>query len=304
MKATIQVAFVFPLALAIAGCEDGDAKSPYDISVSQGRSAIGFSDRVTQATKRFEELGGDVRTRCGDFPNFATRVGDTDPELVRKIVVAADRAGTDGAYAEEHRRLVEVAQFFDEEQPELTKKIGGAAQYAAKQGGCAVDVYGAVSGALKSSMTELRRERLRKHNDAFLLIERHEAELGKKNVATVEELADSIAGMSHTMRRTLPAARDRLTRLSRAAGQASSALDDLLADEQRYQKDPGRKPDELKASEARVQEAKAEKDKLVEARRALDQRLEGLEKTTSELRQVCEDGRSKLESALRAKAKK
>ena len=304
MKATITLAVALPTALALTGCDDGDARSPYDITVSQGRSAIGFSERVTNATKRFEELGGDVRTRCGDFPNYASRIGDADPELVRKIVVAADRAGSDGAYAEEHRRLVEVGQFFDEEQTELTKKIGGAAQYAAKQGGCSVDVYGAVSGALKSSMGELRRERLRKHNDAFLLIERHEAEIGKKNVGTVEELADSMAGMSHTIRRTLPTARDRLTRLSRAAGQASSALDDLIADEQRYQKEPARKPDEIKASEARIQEARAERDKLTEARRALEQRLEGLEKTTSELRQICDDGRSQLESALRAKAKK
>jgi hypothetical protein len=304
MKATIQLAFVFPLALAIAGCEDGDARSPYDIRVSQGRSALGFSKRIEASAKRLDELDGSIRERCTSLPSYADRVGDADPAAVLEVVEASQRAGRDGAYADEHRRLASVDQFFDDEQAELTRKVGGAAQYAAKQGGCSVDVYGPVSGALKSTVTERRRERLREHNDAFVLIERRKGELGKKNVGAVEELADVVAGMSHAVERTLPDARRRFTNESRAAGEAQSALGTFIADEQRYQKEAGRTPEELKASEARVKEAEDEKAKLAEAKRALDQRIEGLEKKRAELTRVCDEGHDQLERALRAKAKK
>jgi hypothetical protein len=296
---------LFPLLLvaALTGCEKGDPKSPYDLSVSQGQTAMRFAGQIAEVRGRIEGREKKAKELSDSFPKAADKLGpEADPKLVRDIVRAADRAGDDGAYAAEMRRLDEVRSFVEAEHAELVKKIGGAASYAAKQSGCSADVYGPIGSALKTAVDDRAKERLRANNDALLLIDRHRDRLGARNVPILEQLADDLAATSYTVRRELPSERDRLTRLSAAARDAEKSLDRLIADERKIQDDASSSADEKKASSDWIKAAESEKAKLETARKDLDERLKTHEERRKAALKAYEEGLSGLEKSLKDKA--
>jgi hypothetical protein len=292
------------LVTFLSGCEKGDPKSPYDVTISQGQSALRFADEVAAVRARTEAREKGVTEFATNLPKSAEKIGpEADPKLVRDIVQAAERAGDDGAYAAEMRRLDEVRAFLDAEQPEIVKKVGGAAAYAAKQGGCSVDVASPVAGALKNAVDDRARERLRAHNDALLLIDRNRDQLGKKNVPALETIADDVAAANYVVSRELPAERDRLARLSSAARGAQSALDRLVSDERKILDDAKSSEDAKRSSRDWIAAAEKEKKRLETAQKDLDERLKTHAERTKAARKTYDDAMSAFRDALAAKDK-
>jgi hypothetical protein len=183
------------------------------------------------------------------------------------------------------READQVRGFFRDEKDEINKKVGGAAQYAAKQKGASVDVYGVVGHALGEAVDKQLEKRLRERNEAHSLIERHRAALGK-SAALMEKQADEISQASYIANVEVVTQRQLLDGMLQEAAAVKSTAERAISQEQTYQAQPGRTPQEKKASEDRVASLTRSKDRvdaLVEKTRqdlpALDQQIKDNQKT-------------------------
>jgi hypothetical protein len=288
------------VCLALVGCSQEKVQSAYDVSSEQVRPALRLSAEITRVLTRLDAREASVKAFSATMPTLLDKLGpDADRAIALQVVQASDRAGGDGGYAAERRRVEELGAVLDVEFPEIVKRVGGAAQYAGKQAGCSVDLYSAVSGALRSGIDDRVEERQRASNDAFVLLDRYKDKLGKKNLPLLDDAALKIADASYTVRRELPLAIERLDHLERALDAAIAAVDRLDADERTYQGAPERTVDEIKASAARQKVGEEEKQKLQAAREPLTTRKKAQEERSKELLGAYETGLRGLEEALR-----
>ena len=131
------------------------------------------------------------------FSNYPGALSAPDGQQVLGVVTRADAAGKSGSYAEEMDEQQGVARFFHDEKDTLNQKVGGAAQYAAKQKECTVDVASPAIGALDHGVDKALEDRLRDHNEAQRYIEDHQDALGKANLEKLQKQADDIALASY-----------------------------------------------------------------------------------------------------------
>jgi hypothetical protein len=131
------------------------------------------------------------------FSNYPGALTAPDGQQVLGVVTRADAAGKSGSYAEQMDEQQGVARFFHEEKDTLNQKVGGAAQYAAKQKECTVDVASPAIGALDHGVDKALEDRLRGHNEAQRYIEDHQDALGKANLEKLQKQADDIALASY-----------------------------------------------------------------------------------------------------------
>ena len=271
-------------APALAGCEQKEAKSAYEVESTQKRGALSFFDRLDAETKSVAAGEATVKKNAAGFAELPQKLTDPPWDVVESVVIAADAAGKDGAYADDAREQVRIKRFFEEEREAIVKKAGGAAQYAAKEKNCEVDLWGAVNKGLKDGVDEQLKERLRKHNDAFLIIERNREALGKKNVTPLEDEADRISEASYLVHVELPDAKLRLDGYIADISSAKSGLQDFIKEEQEFQASGKAKPEDVKASNERIKAAdqklanvESVKTSAEEAQRTLEQRIKDLQ---------------------------
>jgi hypothetical protein len=131
------------------------------------------------------------------FSNYPGALTAPDGQQVLGVVTRADAAGKSGSYSNQMEEQQSVARFFSDEKDGLNQKVGGAAQYAAKQKECTVDVASPAIGALDHGVDKALEERLRGHNEADRYIEDHQDALGKANLEKLQKQADDIALASY-----------------------------------------------------------------------------------------------------------
>ncbi|NUP07409.1 MAG: hypothetical protein HOW73_15270 [Polyangiaceae bacterium] len=290
------------LGVASTGCEE-EAKSPYDVAVDQRSTGLAIPDRVNRITQRVRDKEEKAKTLIAAMPTSADKVADpTDWEVVVEVVDAADAAGKDGAYGLEMREIQIAQDFFEDEKEEINKKVGGAVDYAAKQKGCEVDAWGAVSGGFKKAMEERVDERLKKYNDAFLVIERNEESLGKKNIPTLEQMAKDIAEASWTVHYVMPQAKLELESMAAAAADARAEIKRTIEEENAGPKQGAKTTPEMdKRKQERIKFAEAQLVKADQAEEAAKKNLEDLEQRSTDLKTSYDEALTKLKDALKAK---
>ncbi|HTA90149.1 MAG TPA: hypothetical protein VK745_11250 [Polyangiaceae bacterium] len=138
-----------------------------------------------------------AREIFGNFQNYPGALSAPDGPQVSAVVSRADAAGKSGAYAEQMQENQGVSRFFSDEKDSLNQKVGGAAQYAAKQKDCTVDVASPAIGALDHGVDKALEERLRGHDEAHRYIEDHQDALGKPNLEKLQKQADDISLASY-----------------------------------------------------------------------------------------------------------
>jgi hypothetical protein len=275
---------VVSIGALLAGCEKEEPKSPDDIESSQGTYAVVYPDKLMRASKGIRTKEAKAKEDIGTMPTFSEQLSDDAPsDKALAILEAADAAGKDGGYAEEVRRMAAVQTFYEEEKDALAKKVGGAAAYTAQQKKCDVDLWGPVTQGLKDGFEERVKERLRSHNDAFLLIERNRDALGKKNAAALEDESDKVAEASYIVHVDLPDKKKRLDFAILQIPVQKQNLEKLIADEKDFQSKNKLKPDDQKESDARIKDWQEQRKTLDAAeedakanQKDLDQRLQSI----------------------------
>ncbi|HYQ25890.1 MAG TPA: hypothetical protein VER04_01685 [Polyangiaceae bacterium] len=161
----------------------------------------GYAERYPTAllAARTEFAADETRAReiFAEFPKYPAALSNPDGEQVSAVVTRADAAGKSGAYARQMEEQSHVSRFFSEEKEGLNQKVGGAAQYAAKQKECTADVSGPAIGALDRGVDKAMEDRLRDHDEAQRYIEDHQDSLGKANLEKLQKQADDITLASY-----------------------------------------------------------------------------------------------------------
>jgi len=276
----------------LVGCKKGQLEPEFAPSADQPSYAKTYPADLKATVTQLEGQLTLVDTTTAEFKEYPGQLKEPDWKEVIIVVDRADAEGQSSYYVEELEENGTVAAFYEEEKPELHKKVGGAAQYQAKEKGCDVDVYGSANYALDKGMEKSLEDRTHKRSEAHAHIAMHQTKLGKANVETLEQQADHIAWASYVVHVGLVRKKDHLDQLLADASGVESTLNDRI--------------EELKAEpvdeKAPATEKKAREDELSEleaAKATLSQELEPAKKEAETLEQRITDARKKYADALK-----
>ena len=283
------------LATATTGCSEATPEPQVASSAGEPSYAEAYPARVDGEVQAFGEGQARAKELTGQFKGYPEKLdGEVDWNAVADIYTQADQVGRSRAYVDGIEQAEAARIFFEEEQDEITKKVGGAAHYVAKQGGCQGDeVAGAAVHALKKTVKERLEERVRQANDAHRLVDRHREKLGKKNAATLEEQVDDVTFASYTVHIALVEHKVRINALIEDAETVKSTADDLIKEEQDYQAESGRTDEEKQASQERIEEMK-------KAKAAMNAAIAKAHRTANDMEQRIETAQTQYQEALDA----
>jgi hypothetical protein len=247
-----RVAIAAAIAVGVAGC--GPKIEPEIASASgEAMYATEFPAGLQRAMDDMNAAETKAKEITAKFPGYPDALKAPAWAKVVEVVDKADAGGRAYAYVEARRELEGAHAFFEAEKDEILKKVAGAAQFAAKQKGCDVDVSGAASHALKETVEKRLEKRLREQSEANVFIDQNQTALGKDNVEKLMDQADDIALASYLTHVAIVEHKVRVRRMILEAEAAKATLDAGLRAEQAYQGESGRTPAEKKASEERAE---------------------------------------------------
>jgi hypothetical protein len=244
---------------------------------------------------------GIVKTLTSDFNKYPDQLKDAPWPRVLVVVEQADEAGRSTAFVDQEKATERTATFFADEHEDITRKVAGAVQYAAKKKEYDFEAYGPVSGSLKDAVDKNLEKRQRAINDAQLTIERYRDTLGKANAAALEKQADAISLASYLTYVKLPSVRAQTVALVGEADQVRKTLDRALAEEQTFAAEPGHSAAEKKASaerSARLTDAKGRVDAALAQAQAL---AKDQEQRNAQTKKAYDDALDALKKAISTK---
>lgn len=280
------------LSLGVAAC----SKQPPPLTASsagQGGYALGYVESLSAARQEVATIESQVETARSEFPRYPDALSNPSWPDVLTVYTAADESGRSADYVQELEKDEVVARFYTDEKDELNKKVGGAAQQAAKQKGCDVDLYGPTSYALGKAFEKRLQERMRSHSEAHRYLDDHEDALGKTNRPKLEDQIDAIAKTSYLARVAIVKVRDRLAEQVNEASQVDKTLQRVAEDAHRVAADP-------KTPEAQRTRANEEEQAANNARQRLAPEVNGAKKLVDEMDQHLKAVREKYETTFGA----
>jgi hypothetical protein len=273
------------VALGTVACSGPKPEPRIASSAGEAGYAVEYPAALQSLTAQYANAEGEVRKISAELPKYPDQLKAPAWPHVLEIVERADAAGGSASYAGRRRETEGARTFFAEEKDDITKKVAGSVQYAAKKKECDFDAYGPAAGALKDAVDKQLEKRLRARNEAHFLIDRYRDSLGKANAQALEKQADDISRASYIANIELVAVKVDAARLLADADQVKKTLDRAISEEQAFQAATGRSASEKKASAERVgrmNESKARVDSAATQTQSftkdLEQRNETLKK--------------------------
>jgi hypothetical protein len=296
-----KLAIAAGLLVFVTGC--GPKIEP-EIASAAGEAtyATDYPSELTSEMDRLNNAESKTKELSGKFGGYPDALKSPPWPRVIEIVDKADAEGRAYAYVDARREVDGAYAFFETEKDEITKKVAGAAQFAAKQKGCEADVSGAAAHALKETVEKRLKEYLRERSEAHIYIARNEAALGKENIDKLEEQADEIALASYLAFVVAVEHKVKVRRMLEEGERVKQTLDASLKAEQAYQGESGRKPEEKKASEQRLEamrKASAGVDAAVMQAKGVSERAD--ERVVA-IQKVYTDAMQKLKDDLKKRA--
>lgn len=283
---------------APTGCGSRQQESLVASPAQQASYAARYPDALEATVETFNEREAEANAVLEEVPKFPQALDDPDWNQVLEVIDASVQAGRSRAYADRVREVRHVHAFFEAEKDEINRRAGGAAQYAAQQGGCNVQVGGAVGAALGKAVDKQLEKRLRERNEAQLLIVRYADSLGAKNAETLAEQADTLSYATYITFIELTETKQRLETMIEEAEEVQKTADAFIAEEEAFQQAEGRTDAEKQASAARVAAMKEARGKAAgaaeKAKKTSEQMQERIEKLQKDFDYIVGALRSEL----------
>lgn len=236
-----------PKVASSAGLEDYATRYPTALSTTRGQ---------------VDQSEGEVNQAIGQFPSYPDELNKTNWNQVMTVVDLADQSGRSGEYVRRARTDQGVSDFFTKNKNDIEQKVGGAANYAAKQNKCKGDFYGTTAHALETAVQKQLQKDLRSRNEAESYIDEHQDSLGKQNVDKLKADADSIANASYLANVGVVQTKVDLERMIHQSSDVKSTLDRVIKEETAAASAPGASDAEKKAAQARAQAAQDAESRL------------------------------------------
>lgn len=268
-----------PIAVILTALLSGCTTRPAPAFASSANEST-YAERYPTALLdvRTEYANDETRAReiFGSFGTYPGALSAPDGELVSGVVSRADAAGKSGSYARAMGEQAQVTRFWKEEKEGLNQKVGGAAQYAAKQKECSVDVASPATFALDRGIDKAQEQRLRDHDEAQRYIEDHQDGLGKTNLEKLQKQADEISLASYLVHVRSKQLKLELSELINEASDVKSTLSRSDAEARAVLTSPG-------ASKSAKTTAQNRADAVKKANAGLDIEIEQAKRAVQEM---------------------
>jgi hypothetical protein len=298
----VPTAFAFVLSLGTTACSKGNEQGPVAApAVDQAGFAARYPDELARLRRRLADQESRAQTSMGTFGTFPDEIDKPNWDDVGQVYEAASVSGQRSDYADGARDAETVTDFFDQEKGEISMKVAGAANYAAKQKSCTVDMSGTTTNALEKSVEKQIEKRLRAHNDAHRIIDEREDSLGKPNREKLEKQADEIANASYLTYVGMEETRRELVAMVDAGNDAKGTLDNSITEARAMSSAAGRTDAEKKKATARAEAAEAAKAKIDTEIEESKKLLEGVEQRQKTLKEQYEKAFAELKQKVDAK---
>ena len=304
----IHRASLLPLVAALtlsaaAGCADQVPEPVIASSAGQEGYAVGYPQALTGATTSFSQAQTEIRKELTQMPGYPGKYKDPGWARVHDVLARADEAGKSTAYVERMRRIEGAFEFFSTEKDEITRKVGGSAQFLVKKKGCDVEISGAVAGSLKESVDKQLEKELRDANEAQHLVDRYRIALGKENAAALEQQADTLSRTSYLVHIQLVEDKLRVQRMLTESSEVRRTFDAALATERAFQAEKRTTAPEKKASEDRIAEINKSRALLDSSVQQGNSLLPKLDEQVQGMTREYDDALSRLLAAIDEKKK-
>jgi hypothetical protein len=271
-------------------------------STDQFGYAARFPNQMAAARGQLLAHEGESQQITARFSTYVGQLQDPDWPKVLALVERADQAGRSSTYVQRMREVDAVEVFFEEEKEPITRKVGGAAQYAAAQKGCKdTHAYGATKQALQQSIEHQLQERLRAYNEAHLYLEGNEEALGKKNIEKLQTQADEITYASYLVYISAVQVKVRLRGFVEEANAVKSTLDSKIKEAQATLADANATEADKKTAENSQRAATQAREQLDSEVKQAQHVLEGIEERIKQMQQQYAQALTALKQQIEAK---
>ena len=202
----LQAIVVTAVGLIAAGCAK---KTPTPVIASSADTpgyAVAYPEALGGRLTRYTEDAVAAREKSTAFQSYPDALSEPDWQVAAQVYTQADEAGRGKAFADQMAERYIVAQFFQEEKDDITRRTNNGVAAAIKKAECNCDVetHGAVAFALKEGVDKQLEKRLLDAAGTETIIEQNEKPLGKKNTKTLSTQAIDIAFTAHVVFVELP----------------------------------------------------------------------------------------------------
>ena len=295
-------AILLVLGMCAVGCSTQQSGVVVESAASEAGYASRFPEEMAKTRNDFLTQESGARTLMQGMSAYPGELDKTDWNRVKEVYGAADAAGRGGSYVAQARENRGVELFFEQEKGEISKKVAGAANYAASQKGCKAEVYGPASHALDKSVEKQLEERLRAHNEAHAVIDANADALGKPNREKLEKHADEIAYASYLVRVATLESKQELERQLQESKDVRSTLERVIKDSESVEADAARTEGDKKAAKERKERAQKANDQVDTEVKAAEKLLAEMEDRIKALAEEYEKAFKELETAVDEKS--
>ncbi len=261
--------------------------------------SIRYPAALTTTQSAFDAEEQDAEKLSGEFATYPDHLSNPNWATVRDVYQLADTDGKSSDYVERVEQSQDVASFFNEQKPEIERRIGGAAQYALKDKQCDVDVATPVRFAFERSVEKQLEDSVHDRSDAYAAIDQSEDALGKKNVEPLRTQTDAISRASYLVNVGMVHEMQKIDRMVADGSDVKSTLGRTIDDLNKVIADP-------KTPDARKKAATQELATAQASQAALDQALtnaKNAQKTLQDRIKKVRDDYAKAFEALEDKVK-
>ncbi|MEZ4372367.1 MAG: hypothetical protein R3B07_16190 [Polyangiaceae bacterium] len=282
-------AMVLAGSLLLMGCNKEQKGSTLPSSANQPRYALDQPTKLHEAQNLLDERERAAREAFGKFSEYPGKLKPENHAKAKEILQVAAEEGKSADYAKAAYETELIAEYFDEEKQSFQQKVGGAAQYTAKQAGCKADVASATVHALNKHVEKSLEERLDRHSEAQRIIDENEKAL-KEDHDTLKEQARELSRTSYLVYVAAPMAKADIEAKLAEADQVASTLDESEKAYTKRSEDTSLDESERKLATERAIEAREAKRQLETEKQAATEKLktvdERLKKLTEEYEQA------------------
>lgn len=286
------------LATTLLACGTKTSDQGPEVASASGQEvfAAQYSTRVDEQVKELARRESEARTSMDGWEKLPAELGDTKTVDVKALYEKADEAGKSSSYVNERRQIDGVRAFYTEEKDEIGRRVAGGVDHAAQQKGCETrDLGGVATYSMREAIDKRLEARLRRNNEAQLLLEDERATLDKATAERLEKQMDEVANTSFLVHVGIVETRNELRRYHQDAGHVKDTLDRSIESEKAKLADAQRSDSSKKTIQARIEHLEEERGKIDATTQNAQQSLQSADER---IRVLQEDYKTKFKALL------
>ena len=303
MQRRLHTSWVLLGALWLGGCASEQPKPLTVSAASQRGYATEYPAQFAEVRGQFTQHELQVQQTLGEFSTYPGQLDSPNWSDVEAAVKLADQEGTSAAYAGSYADTHGVSEFFGEEGKDIKQKVGGAAQFAAKEKSCEVELYGPTGYALEKSLEKKLQERSEAASEAVQYIEDNADRILPKNVEKLKTQVGKITATSYLTRVAVRQTSRDLQALVTEGSKVRSTLEDAVERAKAVQADASRSKGDVARAAARQKAAEDALSNLDSEVKQAEHVLTTVEERAKKLDAAYEQAFDSLKDAISAQAK-